>query len=428
MEKLKGLVVKDNGLIEMPLDFSLMQLKLFARIIVSMRNEPDREFYEFSVKSLLNDFDLSETNYTQLKLATTGLIRPVILKGLGIDEEDQLPFFDKISYTAKGIVRFRMSSDLKPLILDLEKNYTKYYFSNIARLKSAYSIRIYELLKQYEFKRERLLTVDEIKLFLKIDNDKYLKYSNFKDKVILVAQKELKEKTDIYFEFEEIKEWKKVCSILFIIYKNINNKADIENETFGKSLHKIENKETIDAATVNQEILNTLIDEYKVIQKIAQHIVDSFSEEQILRNIEYTKREHKNGSINKSFTGYLVDAIKNDYANTASLVDVNTKEKADQARKAKQLEAKRESLRSKLSLEFSKVEKEKYLNSLTEAEQEAFRNEILEEIKLDSYSVAMFKKKGLESPIAGMWIIKKITGFEERRDKYIADKLKEAGL
>jgi len=152
------------------------------------------------------------------------------------------------------------------------------------------------------------------------------------------------------------------------------------------------------------------------------------SEEKIRRNIEYTKMEHEKGNVNKSVTGYLVDAIKNDYAHTVSLFEVNSKKKEEQATNEKQLEAKRESLRSKASLEFSKIEKEKYLASLSETEQEELKSQILEEIKLDSYSVSLLKKKGLSSPIAGMWVIKKIAGFEERRDRYIEDKLKGAGL
>ena len=429
MKNLKELVVKDNKLIEMPLDFSLMQLKLFARIIVSIRNNPNQDYYSFSVKKLLDDFDLAETNYTQLKLATRGLIRPVVIKMEGLAEE-QKAFFTDVNYNSRGTVRFKVHEDLKPLILDLEKNYTKYYFSNIARLKSTYAIRIYELLKQYEFKGERLLSIDEIKGFLKIESGTYVKYNDFKKKVILVAQNELKEKTDIYFEFEELKEWKKVYSIRFIIFKNMDNKKDIENETFGNSLLQGEDQEEeIDQIECeDSDIFKTLVDEYKVSKNVVLQIVDSVSEQQIINNIEYTQRALKDGSINKNFSGYLVDAIKNDYASTASLVDVNTKEKADQARKAKQHEAKKEALRAKLTVEFSKIEKESYLNSLSETEQEALKKEIYEEIKLDSYSVSLFKKKGLNSPAVGMWIIRKIAGFEEKRDKYIENKLKESGL
>ena len=45
----------------------------------------------------------------------------------------------------------------------------------------------------------------------------YSIYNNFKNKVILQAQKELAEKTDISFEFEEIKTGRKVTGIKFCI-------------------------------------------------------------------------------------------------------------------------------------------------------------------------------------------------------------------
>lgn len=430
MKQPKELVVKANELIEMPVDFNLMQLKLFARIIVSIRDNPDDEYYSFSVKKLLEDFDLCDTNYTHLKNATKGLIRPVVIKGEGMAEQ-QKAFFTDVDYDSKGTVQFRIHKDLKPLILNLERNYTQYYFSNIARLKSAYAIRIYELLKQYQFRGERIIALDELRLFLKISDKKYSKINDFKRFVIFIAQKELEEKTDIYFDIAEIKEGKKIVKIKFFIFKNAKNKEDIEKETLcGFLIPQEVQKPGIDKTTVfeESEIFKTLVDEYKVSKNIALKIIENVSEEKIRRNIEYTKMEHERGNVNKSVTGYLVDAIKNDYAHTVSLFEVNSKKKEEQARREKQLEAKRESLRSKVSLEFSKIEKEKYLASLSETEQEELKSQILEEIKLDSYSVSLLKKKGLSSPIAGMWIIKKIAGFEERRDRYIEDKLKGAGL
>ncbi|WP_170065221.1 hypothetical protein [Methylovulum psychrotolerans] len=51
------------------------------------------------------------------------------------------------------------------------------------------------------------------------------------------------------------------------------------------------------------------------------------------------------------------------------------------------------------------------MNSLSNAEKEELKNQILEEVQLD-----------------GMWIIKKIPQFELRRDQYIKQKLTEAGF
>ncbi|BDR68557.1 hypothetical protein K144316041_p10600 (plasmid) [Clostridium tetani] len=55
----------------------------------------------------------------------------------------------------------------------------------------------------------------------------YNVYANLKNKVILQAQKELNEKTDIKFTFEEIKTGRKVTSIKFYIVCNKNNKDEM---------------------------------------------------------------------------------------------------------------------------------------------------------------------------------------------------------
>jgi plasmid replication initiation protein len=424
MKKIKELVIKSNELIEMPVDFNLMQLKLFAKIVVSIRDNPNEEYYSFSVKKLLNDFELSDTNYTHLKNATKGLIRPVVIKGEG-DSEKQKAFFTDVDYDSKGTVHFKIHQDLKPLVIGLERNYTKYYFSNIARLKSAYAIRIYELLKQYEFRGERLLTVDEIRAFLKIDDNKYTFYSDFKKKVILVAQKELNEKTDIYFQFDEIKEWKKVISIKFVIISNKKNKGDIENTNFiTKTQADVEKIIEFE----ENFLYKLLVNEYKISKKTTLNIIENYSEDTIKRNIEYTINEHKNGNVSKTFTGFLVEAIKNDYAKSVPIFEIESKKLDEQEKIRKLIDKKKENLKSKFSLEFSKKEKENYLSLLSETEKEDLRNKLLEEFKLDSYSVALLKRSGLRSPIAGIGIISRIPDFELKKEDYINRKMKEAGL
>lgn len=428
---IKELVVKANELIEMPVDFTIMQLKLFAKIIVAMRNDPDIEFYEFSVKSLLKDFGITENNHTQLKLATKGLIRPVTIKG-DLDDEDQLPFFDRVRYS-NGIVKFRMTSDLKPLILNLEKNYTQYYFSNIARLKSTYSIRMYELLKQYQFKNERTLSLQELKFFLKIEDEKYEQYGHFKSKVIIVAQKELEEKTDIYFSFEEIKEGRKIIKIKFFIFKNKNNLDDIQNNVIKNEVcnNEIEKLKGIELTDRQEEVVIILTNNYRLSRKVALELIRNVSIEQILRNIEHSDKEYNSGNITKNLTGYLVGAIKNDYANTTSLFELDVKKKTtdkENEKRKKEMEEKKEDLRSKFSREFSRIEKERFINLLNDKEKENLKNEIIESLSNDLLLANSVKAKGLISPAAGLELIKRIPNFEKRREQFIAEKLKEAGF
>ena len=170
-----------------------------------------------------------------------------------------------------------------------------------------------------------------------------------------------------------------------------------------------------------------MVSQYKLSEKSANELVLLVKVEQIKNNINYAEKEYKNGKISKNFSGYLLNAIKNDYANNASISVLDAKQQSDDVHK-KQLRDKIENLKSKLSLEFSKIEKAKFLNTLSESEKEELTNQILEELKLDSCAVSLIKKKGLSSPVAGVGIIKRIPDFEKRKQQFIDEKLKEAGF
>lgn len=107
--------------------------------------------------------------------------------------------------------------ELKPYILDIKQRYTKYFFKSITGLNSIYSMRLYELLKQYEFRNSRSFNLEDLRFLLNITEGKYAKYTDFKKRVLLSSQKELQEKTDITFDFEEIRERRKVVRIDFKI-------------------------------------------------------------------------------------------------------------------------------------------------------------------------------------------------------------------
>ena len=69
------------------------------------------------------------------------------------------------SYTIslpKGNVSFDISPKLKPYLLELRKNYTSYLLINIPKLKSSYSIRLYELLHQYRKFGKRAFSVVDL--------------------------------------------------------------------------------------------------------------------------------------------------------------------------------------------------------------------------------------------------------------------------
>lgn len=83
-------------------------------------------------------------------------------------------------------------------------------------LKSGYSIRIYEILKRWQFINDVEIPLDELRKMVGA-TDKYLEYHNFKKRVLAPAEKEIAEKTDLSFKYKEVKRGRKVVAIRFFI-------------------------------------------------------------------------------------------------------------------------------------------------------------------------------------------------------------------
>ena len=218
----KALVVKSNDLVEARQRLSIQEQRIICLLISKIRPE-DINFlwYKFKIRALASFLGLETSNrlYADVRKALRKLIKRVVTvdrKGRNID----LNWVQAAEYGDKGYVKICINQVMKPYLLNLKSYFTKYCIGYIVHLRSTYSIRIYELLKRFEHLGETSIELDRLKDTLDIDPDEYKIYSHFKNKAILVAQKELFEKTDIAFTFEEIKSGKKISEIRFIIRKN----------------------------------------------------------------------------------------------------------------------------------------------------------------------------------------------------------------
>jgi plasmid replication initiation protein len=113
-------------------------------------------------------------------------------------------------------------------LIDLQERYVMYNLKYILPLASNYSIRIYQLLKEYEKLTKRYFDVTELMDILQVPPSLKI-YNRFKEKVLKVAELELFEHTDIAFTFEEEKQGKKVSRLIFRISPNPKNSSKKEN-------------------------------------------------------------------------------------------------------------------------------------------------------------------------------------------------------
>ena len=218
------IAIQHNNLVQAKYSMTLQQKRVMIWL-VSRIKPTDEDFKEhiLSVKELIEVCQLSgESAYKQLKDITFSLIE----KGIRIiditnpkeDIETQISWLSSAKYRY-GRVTLTFSPELKPYLLLLKEKFTAVNMIDMMQFKSVHAIRIYELLKQYENIGERILDIEEIKECCGV-KDKLRKYADFEKYLLLIAQREINEKSDIHIEFERIKPFRKIEGIKFIITKN----------------------------------------------------------------------------------------------------------------------------------------------------------------------------------------------------------------
>lgn len=109
-----------------------------------------------------------------------------------------------------------------PLMFEFKDHYFSYQLWNALRLKSSNQLRMYEILKQFEYIKEKTFSITDLKALLGIELYEYPRWDRFRIRVLDSCQQALEEYTDIKFTYEPIKKRNKVVSVKFIINKNSN--------------------------------------------------------------------------------------------------------------------------------------------------------------------------------------------------------------
>ncbi|WJQ05536.1 replication initiation protein (plasmid) [Geobacillus stearothermophilus] len=215
-------VTKSNVLIEANYKLSTLEQKIILYLISQIhKDDDDFKMYRLPIQEFSELLGYrGSPKYTELREITKNLMRKV----LEIREGQKLKQMSWVSYVEydgnSGYVSLSFDPRLKPYLLQLKREFTTYRLKNVMELKSSYSIRMYELLKRWQYVGEFQIQLDELRMMVGA-GDKYREYHNFKKRVLNPAQQEISEKTDIMFSYEEIREKRKVVSIRFHIKEKI---------------------------------------------------------------------------------------------------------------------------------------------------------------------------------------------------------------
>ena len=208
-------VVKHNSLVNIKgkYQYSVNQLKLVCHLIANIKpNEEDFETKYIALKEL-GFVDENSEIYTYFKEEFVRLLEmPFKIP----NSKYWVNWFSALAFE-NGVIEYRFDPALKPFLLNLKENFTSYHLSNVMNLKSNYAILTFELLAQARNQGYRNITIKEYRELLKIP-DSYLNADILR--LLKKVQKEIRDRTNLQFDFTMKKMGKAFHSINFVVKNN----------------------------------------------------------------------------------------------------------------------------------------------------------------------------------------------------------------
>jgi len=406
-----SIVRQSNKLVEARYSLTVNEQRVILSLI-SMLHPKDKDFksYELDITQLAKLIGVSHKNAQRD-------VENVIFR-----IQDRVIFIKKLdgnylrthwlSSVEKLGNKIQLSFDpkLKPYLLQLKEQFTQFQLRIIIQFKSAYTIRIYALLKQYESIGVRKFELEKLREILGIEKNIYPGFKEFKRRVLNQAKKEFEEKdektgkykSDIIFELETEREGKFIKYFIFHIKQrgkepqvSLDLSKNVESSEKQPVLKKVPllSDEQIDALR--------LLKENGVNETTASRLIKDFPLPRIIENVSLGRSKHTKGKA-KDLGALTVTAIREDWAtatkSSQKQVEDDNKPKR-QSRAAHQEQEKKEF--EDLKSIFQK-ERHHRIDKLIESwDKETLKAELSEFEKATNKVIrGRFEKYGLESQFA----------------------------
>lgn len=331
--KSKVIAIKPNKVIQAGQEMSLFQNKVFMAALAMLEfnvnksgienvdiKEREKEMnkiakttYKINIEPFFDEFNKmmiyensNNAKYIEEKLAN--LVKQVLkIRENGSFTAVSIMDYAHYEYGGKTI-DIQFSKSIIPILIDMFKDgFTKIRIVSMFKFRSTYSMRIYEELLRVKnmenvIKIGHTLTVYEIFFMLGLDRNKeYKKWDDFRKRVLLPAQKEIKEKAGLLFEFDEIRQKNKVYQIRFY---------NIKEDTL------FQQQEPLQLNLFNNNSFDNYVDsdsfpETKA-QKFINTVLSNIKENIIEKDVEKSEQPNDNGIVDEQkpkFTEEQLDKL-----------------------------------------------------------------------------------------------------------------------
>lgn len=216
-------VVKHNDFVKARSNLSKIEHRVIAMLIAQL----DREDEAFELQRIRISELIEKSGSSSQDLYNRGkeICQQLLNQQIHIQKEEDgrrvyegYNALDKIRYVeGDGYIEARFNDSMKPFLLQLKRRFTIYQLEAFMRLRSRYSMRIYELLKMREDLRWLRMPIEQLREVLSCE-DKYARFGDFRRRVIEQAQSEINEITDLNFTYKVEREGQSPVRINFMIH------------------------------------------------------------------------------------------------------------------------------------------------------------------------------------------------------------------
>lgn len=328
LKSMKLIAMRPDNLIEARFALTAKQNDIIDMVLSQIKDD-DCYRYELDIERFKNFYKTDTSNiYRDLKKAVEGFEKIGLeILNTEINERVYFPWFSKIHYkNNEGVILVNLDLDFKKILLEVKKKIF-YDITIPLNFTSMYSKRLYYYLKSFEDTGWRIDNIDELRSKLECPKS-YDNYSDFKRYVLNPAYGEINNNSDILFNYQTIKEGRKIAKIKFLI--NSKKNLNINKE---KPLLLDENSDTFDNTEIkNSEDNENADNPIDLIRTITEGKLSEASMETLYKvaegNIEVIKEKYllaiKNGSV-EDLGKWLYRAIQKDYKEEKGLANRKNK-------------------------------------------------------------------------------------------------------
>jgi len=236
-------ITKSNAIINASYRLSLNELRivLFGLSHIDPRADEFPLDYKINIRDLAEFYDIGDKDrgsfYDDIKdaLITKFWEREFSYYDDILDKVVKRRWLIEVQYGGKdGILYYSYNPKLKTQLQKLSKRFTSYFLSNVAKMKSAYAVRIYEIAVMYlnascKGTATFTKTIKELKSHLGIE-EKYVHFFNMRSKVLEIAKRDINRYSDIRITYLVKKIGRTPHKIEFVVTRKTKAKQPNKEE------------------------------------------------------------------------------------------------------------------------------------------------------------------------------------------------------